>query len=60
MQNTTQKTNERMPSRSDEVIGKDVGNNPQGAKPSDKATPPQAPKRKQKPVIKVQKMPRGH
>jgi hypothetical protein len=58
MQNTTQKTNERMPSRSAEVIGKDVGNNPHGAKPAGKTTPPKAPKRKQKPV--VGKKPRAH
>jgi hypothetical protein len=43
MQNTIQKTNQRMPGRSAEVIGNDLGNRPAGATPAAEDTPPPAP-----------------
>jgi hypothetical protein len=52
MQNTEQKTNQRMPGRSSAVVGSDVTHGPVGAKPTEKppATGPVPPAKK--PVIK--------
>jgi hypothetical protein len=52
MQNTTQKTNQRMPGRSADVIGNDLGNRPAGATPA--AKPAGTPREHvPKPVIKL-------
>jgi hypothetical protein len=58
MQNTTQKTNQRMPGRSSDVVGNELGNGPVGATPS--ATPPVGPEPVKKPVIKLDRKPRPH
>ncbi len=50
MQNTTQKTNQRMPGRSAEVVGSELGN-VSPVPPPTPGTPPPAPV--QKPVIKL-------
>lgn len=60
MQNTTQKTNQRMPGRSDEVIGNQTGTGPVGATPS--ANPPRGPLPTpvKKPVAKLKPKPPHH
>jgi hypothetical protein len=57
MQNTTQKTNQRMPGRSADVVGNELGNGPVGATPS--AKPPGAPQpvTPKKPAIKLKQKP---
>jgi hypothetical protein len=60
MQNTTQKTNQRMPGRSEEVIGSQTGKGPVGATPSVKplGAPPPTPVKK--PVVQLKPKPPRH
>jgi len=60
MQDTTQKTNQRMPGRSEEVIGDQTGKGPIGATPSVKplSTPPPPPPKK--PAVPLKPKPRHH
>jgi hypothetical protein len=62
MQNTTQKTNQRMPGRSDEVVGNQTGTRPVGATPSAKppSGPIPTPPPPKKPVAQLKPKPPRH
>ncbi len=60
MQNATQKTNQRMPGRSAEVVGVELGNGTVGATPSAKPTGVLKQPVVQKPAIKPNTKPHNH
>jgi hypothetical protein len=60
MQNSTQKTNQRMPGRSQEVVGNEAGNGPVGATPSAKPPGTPTPPPPKKPVIQLKPKPPHH
>jgi hypothetical protein len=60
MQNATQKTNQRMPGRSAEVVGVELGNGNVGATPSAKPPGDSQQPAAQKPAIKLKAKPHNH
>ena len=60
MQNATQKTNQRMPGRSENVVGVELGNGTVGATPTAKPAGGSKQPVVQKPAIKLKAKPHNH